>query len=83
VRRSEQGAAAQAALHKNGKTENAKAFQHGIAVRFAPVDKLINDSSLTLSFDPNPDNSAFVWHCHIIDHEDNEMMRPYRVIRSD
>lgn len=22
----------------------------------------------------------FVWHCHIIDHEDNEMMRPYRVI---
>ena len=21
----------------------------------------------------------FVWHCHIIDHEDNEMMRPYRV----
>jgi spore coat protein A len=22
----------------------------------------------------------FVWHCHIIDHEDNEMMRPYRVL---
>ncbi len=21
----------------------------------------------------------YVWHCHIIDHEDNEMMRPYRV----
>jgi len=21
----------------------------------------------------------FVWHCHIIDHEDNEMMRPYQV----
>ena len=21
----------------------------------------------------------FVWHCHIIEHEDNEMMRPYRV----
>jgi len=20
---------------------------------------------------------AYVWHCHIIDHEDNEMMRPY------
>jgi FtsP/CotA-like multicopper oxidase with cupredoxin domain len=19
----------------------------------------------------------FVWHCHIVDHEDNEMMRPY------
>jgi FtsP/CotA-like multicopper oxidase with cupredoxin domain len=21
----------------------------------------------------------FVWHCHIVDHEDNEMMRPYRI----
>jgi FtsP/CotA-like multicopper oxidase with cupredoxin domain len=21
----------------------------------------------------------FVWHCHILEHEDNEMMRPYRV----
>jgi FtsP/CotA-like multicopper oxidase with cupredoxin domain len=23
----------------------------------------------------------FVWHCHILEHEDNEMMRPYRVSR--
>jgi spore coat protein A len=22
----------------------------------------------------------FVWHCHIVEHEDNEMMRPYRVL---
>ena len=22
----------------------------------------------------------YVWHCHIIEHEDNEMMRPYRVL---
>jgi FtsP/CotA-like multicopper oxidase with cupredoxin domain len=21
----------------------------------------------------------FVWHCHIVEHEDNEMMRPYQV----
>ena len=21
----------------------------------------------------------YVWHCHIVEHEDNEMMRPYRV----
>jgi FtsP/CotA-like multicopper oxidase with cupredoxin domain len=21
----------------------------------------------------------FVWHCHIVEHEDNEMMRPYRI----
>jgi bilirubin oxidase len=23
----------------------------------------------------------FVWHCHILEHEDNEMMRPLRVRR--
>jgi spore coat protein A len=23
---------------------------------------------------------GYVWHCHILDHEDNEMMRPYHVI---
>ncbi|MFN9156525.1 MAG: multicopper oxidase domain-containing protein [Planctomyces sp.] len=22
----------------------------------------------------------YVWHCHILDHEDNEMMRPLNVI---
>jgi FtsP/CotA-like multicopper oxidase with cupredoxin domain len=29
-----------------------------------------------LKFD-NP--GQFVWHCHIVEHEDNEMMRPYRI----
>jgi FtsP/CotA-like multicopper oxidase with cupredoxin domain len=23
---------------------------------------------------------GYVWHCHILDHEDNEMMRPYKII---
>ena len=22
----------------------------------------------------------FVWHCHFLDHEDNDMMRPYQVV---
>jgi spore coat protein A, manganese oxidase len=22
----------------------------------------------------------YVWHCHILEHEDNEMMRPYDVL---
>ncbi|WP_425315149.1 multicopper oxidase domain-containing protein [Tessaracoccus flavus] len=21
----------------------------------------------------------FVWHCHVLEHENNEMMRPFRV----
>ncbi|MEJ2261467.1 MAG: multicopper oxidase domain-containing protein, partial [Nitrosopumilaceae archaeon] len=25
---------------------------------------------------------GYVWHCHILEHEDNEMMRPYKVLPS-
>ncbi|MGH2577426.1 MAG: multicopper oxidase domain-containing protein, partial [Actinomycetota bacterium] len=31
---------------------------------------------LRAKFD-NP--GQYVWHCHIVEHEDNEMMRPYRI----
>ncbi len=30
-------------------------------------------------FDPTK-GPGYVWHCHILDHEDNEMMRPYSVV---
>ena len=32
---------------------------------------------------PILNNYNFVWHCHIVDHEDNEMMRPYQVDSSE
>jgi spore coat protein A len=25
----------------------------------------------------------YVWHCHILEHEDNEMMRPYEIVAPD
>jgi len=25
----------------------------------------------------------YVWHCHILEHEDNEMMRPFEVVATD
>ena len=31
-------------------------------------------------FDPTS-GPGYVWHCHIVDHEDNEMMRPYAPTR--
>lgn len=49
-----------------------------IAVRFAPTDTAPGVTAY-YPFVPNPDNYSFVWHCHIVDHEDNEMMRPYQV----
>jgi FtsP/CotA-like multicopper oxidase with cupredoxin domain len=50
-------------------------------VRFAPTDLPIDasDENLVFSFDPG-EGPGYVWHCHIIDHEDNEMMRSYKVI---
>ncbi len=35
---------------------------------------------IIVPFDGFP--GRYVWHCHILEHEDNEMMRPYEVIAS-
>lgn len=52
-------------------------------VRYAPMDIPVNTPAnmLHYPFDPSGDNFqySYVWHCHIVDHEDNEMMRPYVV----
>jgi FtsP/CotA-like multicopper oxidase with cupredoxin domain len=51
-----------------------------IVVRWAPMDLAINvpAANAYFPFNPNGDH-GYVWHCHIIDHEDNEMMRPTQV----
>jgi FtsP/CotA-like multicopper oxidase with cupredoxin domain len=53
-----------------------------IAARYAPTDAPIATapSMLYYPFDPSGGGQySYVWHCHIIDHEDNEMMRPSAV----
>lgn len=53
-----------------------------IAVRYAPTDLPTTTAAnmLYYPFDPNDCGLfTYVWHCHIIDHEDNEMMRPTSV----
>ncbi len=52
-----------------------------IAVRFAPTS-LVNTtapSAASYPFEPTALGQGHVWHCHIVDHEDNEMMRPHFV----
>jgi FtsP/CotA-like multicopper oxidase with cupredoxin domain len=49
------------------------------AIRWAPQATAINGVSPgqnLYSFDPTT-GPAYMLHCHILDHEDNEMMRPY------
>jgi len=53
-----------------------------IVVRWAPQDiavGAVSPGTNRYRFDPTCE-PGYVWHCHILDHEDNEMMRPYIVI---
>jgi spore coat protein A len=57
-----------------------------IVVRWAPTDlpTTAPASDLYYPFDPSGSGErGYVWHCHIIDHEDNEMMRPDVVLLND
>ena len=55
-----------------------------IAVRWAPQATAVNNvqaGTNRFSFDPTTGGPGYVWHCHILDHEDNEMMRSYLIGR--
>jgi spore coat protein A, manganese oxidase len=50
-----------------------------LAVRWAPQDVAAGSTHAGTDyfpFDPTTGGPGYVWHCHILDHEDNEMMRP-------
>jgi len=50
-----------------------------IAVRYAPQRIAaggVHPGTNLFPFDPTAGGPGYVWHCHILDHEDNEMMRP-------
>jgi FtsP/CotA-like multicopper oxidase with cupredoxin domain len=52
-----------------------------IAVRWAPTSLPATTPAAAAYFGFEPDGGhGYVWHCHIVDHEDNEMMRPTSVI---
>jgi len=45
-----------------------------VLVRFAPQDG-VSPYPFDATVEP-----GYVWHCHILEHEDNDMMRPYMVV---
>ena len=65
-----------------GWKDTAKMFPCGVtrlAVRWAPQDMAAGTTHAGTDyfpFDPTTGGPGYVWHCHILDHEDNEMMRP-------
>jgi len=68
--------------HENGWKDTIQAYPGQVTtirVRFAPQNTVISIPGLNL-FPFNPEEGpGYVWHCHILDHEDNDMMRPYKV----
>jgi FtsP/CotA-like multicopper oxidase with cupredoxin domain len=55
-------------------------FVTRVVARWAPQDNAIGTTAPgqnSFPFDPTS-GPGYVWHCHILDHEDNEMMRPLK-----
>lgn len=54
-----------------------------IRMRFAPQGIPADAVRPGMNLYPfNPmEKPGYAWHCHILEHEDNDMMRPFRVIR--
>jgi FtsP/CotA-like multicopper oxidase with cupredoxin domain len=72
---------------ETGWKDTVKAFAGQVTrvlVRWTPTDKPVtpNMSYAGTNFYPFDPTSGpgYVWHCHMIGHEDNEMMRPYKVV---
>ena len=71
---------------ESGWKDTAKAYPGQvmrILVRWTPtsIPKALAEPGCNLyTFDPTS-GPGYVWHCHIVDHEDNEMMRPYIVTK--
>lgn len=71
-----------------------EAYYHGGKIQFigAPVPPAANEAGWKDTVQVHPGMvtriiarfegfpGRYVWHCHILEHEDNEMMRPYDVI---
>ncbi len=80
------GDATPPAAYEAGWKDTAKAMPGQVTrliIRWAPTSTPLKKGKSMAgknqyNFDPTA-GPGYVWHCHIIDHEDNEMMRPYKV----
>lgn len=72
------------ALNEMGWKDTVKAYPGEVTrirIRYAPQDAdpaVVAPGVNLFPFDPTV-GPGYVWHCHILDHEDNEMMRPFMV----
>jgi spore coat protein A, manganese oxidase len=72
------GPAVPAAANENGRKDTVQAHP-GQVTRIRARFELPDEGTIVL---PNGvTNPQYVWHCHILEHEENDMMRAFEVIR--
>jgi spore coat protein A len=72
------GPAASAAANENGRKDTVQAHP-GQVTRIRAKFELPDEGTIELP--PGVTNPQYVWHCHILEHEENDMMRAFEVVR--
>ena len=62
-------------------TNERPAWKDTIKTYGGMITRVIAKFDLPAGVQAKPgDEFRYVWHCHVLEHEDNEMMRPYKII---
>jgi len=72
------GPAVAAAPNENGRKDTVQAHP-GQVTRIRARFELPDEGTIELP--PDVTNPQYVWHCHILEHEENDMMRAFEVVR--
>jgi FtsP/CotA-like multicopper oxidase with cupredoxin domain len=72
------GPAVPAPANENGRKDTVKA-NPGEVTRIRARFELPDEGTIELP--PGVENPQYVWHCHILEHEENDMMRAFEVVR--
>jgi spore coat protein A len=72
------GPAVPAAPNENGRKDTVQAHP-GQVTRIRARFELPDEGTIELP--PGVENPQYVWHCHILEHEENDMMRAFEVVR--
>jgi spore coat protein A len=74
------GPAVPAAPNENGRKDTVQAHP-GQVTRIRARFELPDEGTIQLPPNVGVSNPQYVWHCHILEHEENDMMRAFEVVQ--
>ena len=74
------GPAVPASANENGRKDTVQAHP-GQVTRIRARFELPDEGTIQLPPDVGVSNPQYVWHCHILEHEENDMMRAFEVVQ--